>query len=50
MAGQFDDLIVYKMFIGLINLSLGSFFVFIYFRYARASAIRRENRVSLTLC
>ncbi|KAI6171115.1 hypothetical protein M3Y97_01063700 [Aphelenchoides bicaudatus] len=44
MLNKIDDLSAYKMIIGIINISLGSFFVFVYFRYARKSSIRRENR------
>jgi hypothetical protein len=46
ILGQLDDLTFYKMFCGVVNVALGTFFVIIYFRYARASAIRKENRVS----
>jgi uncharacterized membrane protein len=48
MIGQINDLSLYKMSIGLVNICMGFLFVFLYFRYARASAIRRENRVSLS--
>lgn len=47
MLGQLNDLTMYKMIIGLVNICCGGIFVFLYFRYARKSSIRRENRVSV---
>jgi hypothetical protein len=46
LGGKLDDLTVYKMFIGTVNIALGAFFVFIYFRFARKASMKKENRVS----
>jgi hypothetical protein len=49
MLGQLDDLSLYKLLIGLVNIVFGTFFVVIYLRYARKSSIRKENRASLVV-